>query len=506
MTQSTEAPRAHDIENNSLWLAHADEVQSDVFNPGERFDVIVLGAGVTGLTTAVLLAQAGKKVGVLEARTVGAVATGNTTAKLSLLHGAKLGEIVADHGVSVARAYVEANRAGQAWLVEFCRKHGLTVDQRDAFTYASKPESVPRLRREHSACREAGLDAVLAEIPELPFPTYGAVQLRKQYQFNPVEVLHALSKHLRAAGGSLVTRARALEMKENQGIQVTATQGSWFARDVVIATGFPVLNQNLLFARLEAHRSYALAVQTSGEKPRGMYLSMENPARSLRTARVDDELYLLVGGQGHVVGREESEHACIKNLLAWAQANFDDVIVKNIWSAQDYSTLDGLPLLASTAIGQGRAFFATGYDKWGMSNGPAAALALSASLLESRSAAWASTLYERTTGKSRALTQAISRNGQVALQMARGWCQATPKQVMPNEGQGFIVHDGLKRIGVCQVGGQRHEVSAICPHLGGVLQWNDAARSWDCPLHGSRFAHNGELLEGPATRSLTKER
>src|SRR5690606_8103089 len=127
------------------------------------------------------------------------------------------------------------------------------------------------------------------------------------------------------------------------------------------------------------------------------------------------------------------EHACIKTLLAWAQANFDDVIVTNIWSAQDYSTLDGLPLLASTTIGRGRAFFATGYDKWGMSNGPAAALALSANLLESRPAVWASTLYERTSGRSRALTQALSRNGQVALEMARGWCKATPKQVTPSE-------------------------------------------------------------------------
>src|SRR5690606_273673 len=117
-----------------------------------------------------------------EARTVGAVATGNTTAKLSLLHGSKLRKVVADHGPTVARAYVDANRAGQEWLIDFCQEQMVAVERRDAFTYAGESRSYARLQEELSACREAGLDVETSETPELPFPTYGAVRLRDQYQ------------------------------------------------------------------------------------------------------------------------------------------------------------------------------------------------------------------------------------------------------------------------------------------------------------------------------------
>lgn len=488
----------------SLWFAHATPFASDTFVPGDRFDVIVLGAGLTGLVSAVVLARAGKKVALLEAREVGAATTGHTTAKLSLLHGAKMAALLREHGPGVATAYARANRAGQEWLVDFCREHGVAVEQRDAYTYASERSSSSRIQEEVRACQAAGLDVEHTDTPELPFPTHGAVRLRGQYQFNPLDVLHALVDRFRALGGVLVTGQRATSITEGNPLEIVTDRGSWFAPDVVIATGFPVLAQQLLSARLEPHRSYIIAVRTGGEKPQGMYLSLEAPKRSLRTARVAEEDYLLVGGQGHIVGREHSAKTHVAALFDWTVNRFGDATLAHSWSAQDYRELDELPLLVSWNAGDGRAFFGTGYDKWGMTNGAATALALAGRVLGTRPASWAS-LFERPCPSARATGRAFLRNGKVALEMARGWGAAwTAGRSAPSEGEGQVTHEGLKPIGSCRVQGTAYEVSAVCTHLGGVLHWNDAERSWDCPLHGSRFSHDGQVLEGPATHPLER--
>jgi glycine/D-amino acid oxidase-like deaminating enzyme/nitrite reductase/ring-hydroxylating ferredoxin subunit len=486
----------------SLWFAHSPRPETDPFPESERFDVVVVGAGLTGLCAGLLLARAGKRVAVLEGRHVGALATGNTTAKVSLLQGTRFSQILKRHSLEVARAYLTANRAGQEWIVEYCHSKGIEVEQRDAYSYACSEDAARQVEEEVHACRAVGLPADRVETLELPFRTLGAVRLREQYQIHPVQVLNELCRDFRAQGGRVVEDTRVTSLKTADWVELRTRAGSVFARQVIIAAGFPVLNRSAYFSRLEAHRSYAMAVRTSGDRPRGMYLSIDSPTRSLRTAQVGNEELLIVGGNDHIVGREASPRAQLSDLKAWAHSNFGRTEVVFAWSAQDYRTLDGLPKVAATS-GGGRVLVATGFDKWGMTNGPAAALALTGVIFGSE-LDWARQLYRRG-GKSFVgrTGRAIGRNGAVLLEMARGLANnlAPSASSTPAEGEGVTRFEGFKAVGVCRVAGQVRKISAVCPHMGGILRWNDAELSWDCPLHGSRFSADGRVLEGPAVQA-----
>jgi glycine/D-amino acid oxidase-like deaminating enzyme len=188
----------------SLWLADRADLPTPA-NPlveaDRTADVVVVGAGITGLITAVLLARAGKNVLVLEAQFVGAGATGNTTAKISLLQGTKLSKILAKHGETTARHYLDGNREGQDWLVRHCEAHGLSVQREDAFTYAQSDSGLSSAREEFEACQTVGLGAEWVDDADVPFPFHGGVRLADQAQFDPMPLLDSLIVELDERGG-----------------------------------------------------------------------------------------------------------------------------------------------------------------------------------------------------------------------------------------------------------------------------------------------------------------
>lgn len=495
----------------SLWLENYTPLPADAFTPGGHYDTVVVGAGLTGMTTALLLARSGQRVAVLEARHLGAVTTGNTTAKLSLLQGAALSAILKRHNLEVAQAYVSGNREGQQWLVRFCAERGVPVEQRAAYSYAATAAGTETVDAEFDATRQAGLEVSReTEIP-LPFATYGAVRLGEQYQFDPMDVLTALAADFRAHGGALhegvrvrgVASDSAGRLDAGPRRRISTSAGEVLATDVVLATGTPILDRGGYFAALEPDRSYALAFRVPGEVPADMYLSVDQPSRSLRTADAGGERRLLVGGNGHVVGRAQSERGAVENLQRWTEEHFPGAERTLLWSAQDYRPVDLLPYVGQLAPGQEHILIATGYNKWGMTNAVAAALTLSSRILGGNMP-WAQVLAQRTLPPS-TIGSAAALNAKVGAQMAGDWLrvQLNPHTAAtPAEGEGVVVREGIKPVGVSTVNGQTRRVSAICPHLHGVLSWNNAELTWDCPLHGSRFSCSGELLEGPATKDL----
>jgi nitrite reductase/ring-hydroxylating ferredoxin subunit len=239
-----------------------------------------------------------------------------------------------------------------------------------------------------------------------------------------------------------------------------------------------VLDRGLYFAKLEPQRSYALAF-TDAEPPVGMFLSVGSDSRSVRDALGESGTrQLLVGGAGHSVGRASSEREHVDRLREWTARHFPGAVETHQWSAQDYRSHDAVPYVGKLPRGFGRIYLATGFDKWGMTNGVAAARAISGDILGEQPG-WAKTMGRRITGPSGAAHIAAI-NLKVGLGLVKGATERLTRR-------------------------DAHDVVPVCTHLGGLLHWNDCEESWDCPLHGSRFAPDGEVLEGPATRPLRRK-
>jgi nitrite reductase/ring-hydroxylating ferredoxin subunit len=438
---------------------------------------------------------------VIEAREVGAVTTGNTTGKVSLLQGTRLSRVLQRQSRGVAEAYVEANREGQAWLLRFCEEHDVRFQRRTAATYAADTLSLPAARQEHEAARSLGLDVVWEDELAVPFPHAGATTLADQAQLDAMELLEVLVRELRREGGTVVTGRRVVTAPLAHPTAVDLDDGTRVeSENLILATGIPILDRGLYFAKVEPQRSYALAFRHPSP-PQIMLLSAGSPTRSVRDAASADGPLLLVGGEGHTVGRAPSPSQHLDSLRGWTQAWFPAAEETHAWSAQDYSSHDGLPAVGALPRGRGHVYVATGYGKWGLTNGVAAALSLTKQIHGHR-ATWQKPISRRVTRPSGALE--IARlNATVGVRLVGDLARAELRAPRPPaEGEGVVARRGAVPVGQAQVDGRRCSVVALCTHLGGTLTWNDAERSWDCPLHGSRFGPEGDVLEGPATRSL----
>lgn len=497
-----------------LWKLDRTAPLGSPFVPGARHDVVVVGAGLTGLSTAVMLVRKGLDVAVVDTGEVGELATGANTGKLSLLQGQTLAKIRRNHPTSLVRAYVDANRAGMQWLTDFADSAGVAYTRRTDHTYAQSPSGLDAVRAQHFAAREAGLATRIlppADLPTTPFPVVGAVALDDQVTIDPMRVALALAEELLANGGTLHTGIRATGAHALPQPRVDTASGTLFAEHVVLATGTPIIDRGLYFSKTRGLRSYCVSFRISGDAPEGTFISVDDPTRSIRPVTEADgpggTAQLVVGGNGHPVGRSDGETAAIDDLVAWTRQYFPDAEETHRWSAQDYESHNLIPFVGAMPRGLGRIRFATGYAKWGLSNAPAAALRLTAEIVGTERhdrPRWMSLIGTRLTMPADIGRGAVE-GGKVAAAAVSGWSRAESRSVpvpRPAEGEGVVANHAARPVAVSTVGGVTRAVSAVCTHLGGVLDWNDAECSWDCPLHASRFAPDGTRIEGPALRDL----
>jgi glycine/D-amino acid oxidase-like deaminating enzyme/nitrite reductase/ring-hydroxylating ferredoxin subunit len=447
---------------------------------------------------------------VVEAREVGAGTTGASTAKATLAQGTHVGSLADRHAADVLVRYAEATLVGQQRIRQLCEQAGVPFETTDGVSYATTPQGRAALAAEASAMAVAGVPAHLADdAPDLPFAVTGALRLPDQLQFQPQAYLDALLAEAVRVGVRVHTGTRAEGMSATGAPREVGTRselgrGTVRAAHVVVATGTPVLDRSGFFARLEPERSLCVAVRVRGERPPGMYLSVDSPTRSLRRSSAVDDV-LVVGGNGFTTGRAHDVAARFADLEAWARATFDVAGVTHRWAAQDYRTPDGLPFVGRFHPWAHDVWVATGFAKWGTTTGTAAALAI-AGAIRGTPPPWAADWDPWRGDVADQVPTTARLNAQVARHLVGGWSGALreppPDPGRLAEGQGAVGREGARPVGVSRVDGHVRRVSAVCPHLGGILAWNDGEATWDCPLHGSRFAPDGTRLEGPATCGL----
>ena len=467
-------------------------------------DVAVLGGGIAGLTAALLLKRDGARVAVIEAARVGRGVSGCTTAKVSALQSTMYTTITGRHGTEVASVYAEASVAGVERVATLASDEDLDCDlsRRRAYTYAAEASERESVAEEADAAERAGLPVEQVAGPDVPYPVHGAVRLAEQLQLHPVRYAQGLAAAVDGDGSKVYELTRALSVEEGNPSCVRTSRGRVHAEHVVVATHYPVFDRGLYFARLEPQRSYCLAAQLRrGRPPQDMSISAGETTRSIRSY----EDLLIVGGEGHPAGSAQATQVRFDRLEAFARAHWDVESVTHRWSAQDPVPYDHLPMVGPYRPGSSRLWVTTGFMKWGLSSATFAAMIL-ADRVAGRDNAWAST-FSPTRMSLGSAHKVAKLGGKFAVDLVGDRLrppQARSADKVP-PGEARIVQDGLAKVGVYRArDGTTHAVSLRCTHMGCLLRFNAAERSWDCPCHGSRFAVDGTVLEGPAVDPLAR--
>jgi glycine/D-amino acid oxidase-like deaminating enzyme/nitrite reductase/ring-hydroxylating ferredoxin subunit len=486
--------------NESLWLA-ADEANGHPPMAGDLdVDVAVIGGGITGLTTALLLKRDGARVAVVEAHRVGSGVTGCTTAKGSALQQTMYSTICRYHDSDAAAIYADASLAAVEAIATLAEAEQIdcNLERRAAYTYAASAEERSAVEREHEAAQATGLPVEFVEELELPYPVHGAVRLDDQVQLHPVRYAQGLARAIDGGGSAVFEGTRAVKI-EPRGVRTDG--GTITAAQVVDAAHYPILDRGLFFARLEPERSYCIAARVNRPVPDGMSISSGSPTRSVRSY---GEL-LIVAGEGHSAGARKATPSRYERLKDFAEQHWGVLEVTNRWSAQDPVSWDHLPVIGRYHPGSSRLFVASGFHKWGLTSGTFAARIIS-DLIAGRENPWAAQFKPTRVG-ARGMPKVAQLGAKFSLDFIADRAVPATKgsaaDVKP--GEGAAVRDGLGKVGVYRdPDGTVHAVSLRCTHLGCLLRFNSAERSWDCPCHGSRFDVDGAVLEGPATQPLER--
>jgi glycine/D-amino acid oxidase-like deaminating enzyme/nitrite reductase/ring-hydroxylating ferredoxin subunit len=485
----------------SLWLA---ALPSTTYPPpsGERaFDVLVLGGGITGLTTALLLKRGGARVAVVEAGRIGAGVSGNNTAKVTALQSTVLTSIGSTRGTDVADEYAARSLAAVELVAELAADEGIDCDlqRRDAFTVAVRDPELSDVEREFEAAQRAGLRVEMTASVDLPYPVAGAARLRNQVAFHPVKYVAGLAAAVDGDGCRVFEGTRALSVTEGSPVRIETTRGPLTGERVVVATHYPVWDRGLYFARMEASRSYCVAARVRGEPVQGMSITVGPETWSYRSA---GDL-MIVLGKGHPTGArgvDRSRYGAVEEHL---REHWDVEQVTHRWSAQDPTPYDHTPMIGTYTPGNSRMYVASGFSKWGLSGGTMAAAILS----ERLGGGPGTDVFSPHRLSLRGLPQLARLNAKVGADLVGD--RLMPGQISSAEelapGSAGVVRSGIDRTGVYRdPDGGLHAVSMRCTHLGCLVRFNAAENSWDCPCHGSRFDVDGEVLEGPAVRPLPR--
>lgn len=490
----------------SYWLDTTPETSYTPLSGEVEVDVAIVGGGMAGLSAAYFLTEAGKRVAVIERGRIATGVTGHTTAKLTSQHGLLYTDLISKLGEDRARQYAEANETAIAQVVRIAEAHHINCDiqRMPAYLYAVDAEGRKQLMEEAESATLANLHAEYTEHVPLPFPVAAAVRFENQGIFHPRKYLLAVAEIVIKNGCHIFERTVAEEIVEKEdGCTVTCSSGVVRARDVVIATNYPIKDPKLFFARLTTRQSYVVAVRLEQKFPLAHFYSTEKNFHSLRPhlAGTDDEI-VLVGGEYHPTGQESNVAARYDALETWAREHLPVISVEYSWSTHDAESFDRVPMVGKLSMSSDHLYVATGFKGWGMTNCTAAGMLLRDEILGLENN-W-SKLYNPSRIKSFFSTEMLAYDVGSVTTLIKGKLSHLPKlteDMAPGEARKAEI-DGEKIAVYKDEEGGCHIISAVCTHMGCIVNWNNAERTWDCPCHGSRFDIDGRVVHAPAVCNL----
>lgn len=494
----------------SYWIASTETTDYPKLNEDIRVDVLIIGGGMSGISCAYMLVKEGVKIAVIEADRILQGATGHTTAKITSQHGLIYGKIKSKMSMELAQQYADANESAIKLIEKMQRELKIDCDfmHQPSYVYTREDQYVQKIKDEVETASKLGINASYVEEIPFDFPIKAAIRFENQAQFHPRKYLLALANEVIKNGGSIYEQTRAIDIEENGAYVITTKDRKKItAEKVIIASHYPFYNKHgMYFARIYSERSYALGVKIKEKFPGGMYVTAEDPAKSLRSYTSDNDELIIIGGEHHKTGQGKDTNSHYEALMAFAKDHFDVVDIPYRWSTQDCMTLDDVPYIGHFTSDTPNLYVATGYGKWGMTNSTVSAMLLSDLIIRGSSP------YQEVYNPSRktiigSAKEFIKENINVAKELLKGKLTPLPNDFDIQPGEGKVINGNGERIGAYRDEHDvLHLVNTTCTHMGCELQWNSAEASWDCPCHGSRFTYDGDIIEGPAVMPLEYER
>jgi glycine/D-amino acid oxidase-like deaminating enzyme/nitrite reductase/ring-hydroxylating ferredoxin subunit len=490
----------------STWMSErVSAFDSPIVDDGVA-DVCVIGAGIAGLSVALALVHDGLDVLVLDQGPIGGGQTARTSAHLASAVDDDFHLLEKRFGREGASLVYQSHAAAIDWIQSNIERYGIDCEFRrvDAYLW-TPPNGDPDFQsKELAACRRAGLLVDVVPRAPLPFDTGPCMRFGNQAEFHPLKYLRGIADAIVAGGGRIHTGVHVNGVKSGDPVEVELADGRTLrARALVDCTQMAITSRFNMPLREAAYRTYMIAVDIApGYVPHGLYWDALDPYHYVRVAAADGgREVLLVGGEDHRVGQGDPE-ACFPRLESWVREHFPAAgRVVRTWSGQIQEPSDGLAYIGKLPL-HANVYVCTGDSGNGLTHGTIAGLLIPA-LIQHREHPWRK-LYSPSRSRLRAvreLAKELAHSNGPYTDWVRGGDVDSIEQIAP--GHGATIRRGLHLVAAYKdEQGQCHLMNAHCPHFHGVVRWNEVERTWDCPVHGSRFDCNGRVLNGPSPMNL----
>jgi glycine/D-amino acid oxidase-like deaminating enzyme/nitrite reductase/ring-hydroxylating ferredoxin subunit len=497
------------MDHRSPWLEDVSLPDSSSLSADLTADVCVVGAGIAGMMTAYCLSKEGVNVVVVEAGDIGNGETGRTTAHLSNAMDDRFVTLEQLHGAENTRLIAESHTAAIDRIERVVREENIDCDftRLEGYLFAPPGQSTDLLDRELKAAHSAGLHAVsmVARAPLDGFNTGKALLFPAQAQFHPMKFLAGLSRAIALHGGRIFTGSPVTEVRGG-GAAFVKTSNNYRVRAdaIVVATNAPLVSRLAIASRQSGYRTYAIgATVPGGSVPQALLWDTAEPYHYVRTLKGLGTDLLIVGGEDHKTGQADDSNKRWKQLETWARARFSAIqSLEFFWSGQVMEPIDHIAFIGRNPLDENNVFIATGDSGQGMTHGTIAGMLLT-DLILNRPNSWTD-LYNPSRlpvkGVGRFASENLNSVAQYSAWVTGGDVES--EQEIQRDA-GAVVRRGMHKIAAYRdPAGNIYERSAVCPHLGCIVNWNSGEKTWDCPCHGSRFDRYGAVINGPATQNL----
>ena len=493
----------------SIWLTENQEgFQTNWMGNPMRTDIVIIGTGMFGITTAHYLTEAGADVLVLDKSGIGRMTTGHTTAKITSQHGLLYQYLLEKYGVDFAKEYFEANEESIQEIEGIVQAYQIdcNFERQDHTMFTKSANEKRKIVEEVRAMKQFTSQVEKVTKTELPFEIELGITVKDQAQFHPIRYLRGLAKNILEKGNKIILDTTCYDLKkEKDGYRIQTQKGEVLAKKVVLASHYPFIKYpGLYFFKMYQSSSYVIAFDPKKDIFSGMYLQVEEPKFSFRSAiDSDGKRILILGGAGHKTGKSVTDQMTYEQLKQEVQQEFPEAEIRYWWSTRDCITLDKLPYIGQFSNLLPNVYIGTGFNKWGMTTSNLAARIVSDEILEKKNRHQHLFLATR--------MQPIENREEVKNILAQSVKSLVVQRVKPSQlrvedlanGEGGIVQLQGKKVGVYRdENGKIYAVKPVCTHLGCLLNWNGADKTWDCPCHGSRYRFDGKNLYDPAMKDL----